>query len=135
MCFRLQSSDCGLRVSTAIGSERRFLTPLTDGDSLATARGTDSDCGFAPSPSLQVGFINSTASQSSNSRCDGASLCMPKSSGVATNPAPKYCCQTRLTIERAVVGELRSTSHFAKASRSGAAPAGKGCRNAGTPGV
>jgi hypothetical protein len=33
--------ECEFRVSTASGSERRFLSLLTDRDSLATARGTD----------------------------------------------------------------------------------------------
>ena len=46
---------------------------------------------------------------------------MPKFSDVATMPVPKYACQMRLTMERAVVGVLGSTSHFANsdAFRSG----------------
>ena len=34
--------------------------------------------------------------------------------GGATRPVPKYACQMRLTIARAVVGERRSTSQRAK---------------------
>ena len=50
--------------------------------------------------------MNSQASQSSNSGCDGVSLCVPRSSLMLTNPVPKYACQTRLTNARAVVGDL-----------------------------
>jgi hypothetical protein len=49
-------------------------------------------------------------------------------------PVPKYDCQIRLTMERAVVGERRSTSHFAKVSRLRGAPSGSECRKAGVPG-
>src|SRR5437879_8483268 len=84
---------------------------------------------------LQPRSMNSTASQSSSSGCEGVSLCDPRSSLVLTRPVPKYVCQTRLTNERAVVGDLRSTSHWAKSSRVAGAPAGSGCRNAGTPGA
>src|SRR6266568_7434408 len=41
----------------------------------------------------------------------------------------------RLTNARAVVGDLRSTSHFARVSREPLASGGSGCRNAGTPKV
>ena len=51
-----------------------------------------------------------------------------------TRPVPKYDCQTRLTNTRAVVGDPRSTSQRAKASRVGSQPSGSGCRTAGTPG-
>ena len=77
--------------------------------------------------------MNSQASQSSNSGCDGISQRVPKSSGVSTRPLPKYVCQTRFTNARAVVGDFRSTSHFAKVSREPSASGGSGCRNAGTP--
>ena len=79
--------------------------------------------------------MNSQASQSSSSGCDGGSLCVPRSSLVLTNPVPKYACQTRLTNARAVVGDLRSTSQRAKVSRVGSQPSGSGCRKAGTPAV
>ena len=69
--------------------------------------------------------MNSTASQSSNSGCDGASDCVPRSSLVLTSPVPKYDCQTRLTIERAVVGDCGSTSQRANVSRVGGAFSGK----------
>ena len=62
---------------------------------------------------LQPRSMNSTASQSSSSGCDGGSLCVPRSSLVPTRPVPKYACHMRLTNERAVVGELRSTSQRA----------------------
>ena len=37
--------------------------------------------------------MNSVASQSSNSGCDGGSPCDPKFSAVLTSPMPKYICQ------------------------------------------
>ena len=77
--------------------------------------------------------MNSTASQSSNSGWLGASLWVPKSSGVATRPVPKYACHIRLTNTRAVVGALGSTSHFAKVRRVGGASAGSGWSDLGTP--
>src|SRR5258708_18945536 len=64
-----------------------------------------------------VGSMNSQASQSSSSGCDGASLCMPKSSGVLTIPLPKYVCHNRLTSTRAVVGDFLSDNHRANANR------------------
>src|SRR5437667_12129425 len=83
---------------------------------------------------------------------------MPKSSGVLTMPWPKYVCQRRFTITRAVVGDFLSTSHFAKVRRDGApnsgsarvsaegevetrrtgvprSEPGSGCKYAGTPAV
>src|SRR6266850_1576339 len=66
---------------------------------------------------FRVGCMSSHASQSSNSGCEGGSLCIPKSSGVVTIPMPKYACHRRLTTARAVVGERPSMSHFANASR------------------
>src|SRR5437588_9771864 len=65
--------------------------------------------------------MTSTASQSSSSGCDGASLWVPRSSLVLTRPVPKYACQTRLTSARAVVGDFGSTSQRAKSRRLGAA--------------
>ena len=80
--------------------------------------------------------MNSTASQSSSSGCDGGSHCTPRSSLVATMPVPKYACQTRLTSDRAVVGESRLASHFANVNRDGLTAAESArSRNAGTPGV
>src|SRR5262249_34915053 len=85
-------------------------------------------------PDSPVGSMNSTASQSSISGWLGGSLWVPRSSLVLTRPVPKYACQTRFTNERAAVGDLRSTSHLAKVSRSAFASLGSACRNAGTPG-
>ena len=48
---------------------------------------------------LQPRSMNSPASQSSSSGWEGGSLCVPKSSLVATRPVPKYACQTRLTSD------------------------------------
>ena len=49
-------------------------------------------------------------------------------------PVPKYACQTRLTIDRAVVGAWRSTSQRANVRRFAGWSVGSGLRNAGTPG-
>ena len=57
------------------------------------------------------------ASQSSNSGCVGRSPRRPKSLGVATMPWPKWCCQSRFTITRAVSGLSGCATHFASASR------------------
>ena len=48
--------------------------------------------------------MNSVASQSSRSGCDGGSPRKPKLSEVVTKPVPKYSCQIRLTVTRAVSG-------------------------------
>ena len=48
--------------------------------------------------------MNWMANQSSNSGCVGGSPRVPKLEGVATIPLPKWCCQMRLTITRAVRG-------------------------------
>ena len=53
---------------------------------------------------LQPRFMNSTASQSSSCGCVGGSPILPKLSSVATMPRPKWWCQMRLTITRAVSG-------------------------------
>src|SRR5262249_5516998 len=84
---------------------------------------------------LQPRSMNSTASQSSSSGCEGGSLCVPRSSLVTTSPVPKYACQARLTSARAVVGDFSSTSHFANVNRVGGASGGSGCSTSGTPGV
>ena len=68
---------------------------------------------------LQPRSMNSTASQSSSSGCDGGSLCLPKFSVVLTRPVPKYPCHIRFTIARAVVGAWRSTSQRANVKRLG----------------
>ena len=62
--------------------------------------------------------MNSTASQSSSSGCTGNSPCAPKSSTVLTMPKPKYDCQKRFTVTRAVSGLARSTSQRARPRRS-----------------
>jgi hypothetical protein len=54
---------------------------------------------------------NSTASQSSNSGCDGNSPVMPKSPAVRTSPTPKSSCQNRLTVTRAMSGCSGRKSH------------------------
>ena len=76
---------------------------------------------------------NSVASQSSNSGCDGHSPCDPKSSVVFTIPVPKYICQKRFIVTRAVSGLAGSVSHLAKPRRLFGAPAGSGGSTAGTP--
>ena len=63
---------------------------------------------------------NSTASQSSSSGCDGGSPILPKLLGVRTMPSPKWCCQRRLTITRAVSGLSRRRQPLGEAA---AAPA------------
>ena len=47
---------------------------------------------------------NSEASQSSSSGCDGFPPLRPKSLGVSTRPLPKWPCQMRFTMTRAVSG-------------------------------
>src|SRR5262245_60597281 len=71
-----------------------------------------------PSYAHAVGELNSQASQSSNSGCEGASPWRPKSSLVLTSPVPKQRSQSRLTVTRAVRGFCGSTSQRARASRS-----------------
>src|ERR1044072_8141151 len=61
--------------------------------------------------------VNSVASQSSSSGCDGASPWDPKSSDVLTIPTPKYCCQNRFTVTRDNSGFAGSTSQFARPRR------------------
>ncbi len=46
-------------------------------------------------------LTNSPASHSSNSGCVGLAPAFPKSFGVATSPAPMWCCHSRFTITRA----------------------------------
>ncbi len=48
--------------------------------------------------------MNSCASQSSSSGCEGFVPLRPKSLGVSTRPVPKCPCQMRFTITRAVSG-------------------------------
>src|SRR5437868_4790580 len=60
---------------------------------------------------------NSIAIQSSNSGCDGASPCEPKSPAVLTIPLPKTSCQKRFTATREVRGFDASTIHFASPRR------------------
>src|SRR6202030_2071136 len=84
------------------------------------------------------------ASQSSNSGCDGASPILPKLLGVRTIPSPKWCCQMRFTITRAVNGFSGSATHSANPRRRHVvcAPAGAvgktystGLATESTPGV
>ena len=48
--------------------------------------------------------MNSHASQSSSSGCDGGSPCEPRSSSVFDRPMPKNCFQSRFIVTRAVSG-------------------------------
>ena len=68
---------------------------------------------------LQPFSTNSTASQSSNSGCDGGAPIVPKSSLVSTRPRPYRASQRRLTITRAVSGLSRLTSQRARPRRFG----------------
>ena len=77
---------------------------------------------------------SSVASQSSSSGCDGGSPWTPKFSAVLTRPVPKWCCQIRLTVTRAVSGFSGAASHRARPSRLRGTPEGNGGRHAGTPG-
>ena len=66
---------------------------------------------------LQLLWINSVASQSRSSGCNGAGVCVPKSFAFETSHCPKWPCQIRLTITRAVRGFDRWVSHRASAVR------------------
>ena len=66
---------------------------------------------------LQPRATNSVASQSSSSGWRRPSPIVPKSLGVATIPRPKWCCQRRLTITRAVSGLSGRVSQSASAVR------------------
>src|SRR5438045_479791 len=61
--------------------------------------------------------MNSAASQSNNSGCEGIAPWVPKSFSVSTRPTPKYCCQTRFIVTRAVSGFFGSTSQREKSNR------------------
>src|SRR5262249_48796561 len=63
------------------------------------------------------GETNSLASQSSSSGCVGGVPRLPKLLVERTMPRPKWCCQTRLTITRAVSGLSLLAIQFANASR------------------
>src|SRR6266478_2207710 len=65
------------------------------------------------------GATNSAASQSSSSGCVGGEPWAPKSFSVSTRPRPKYCCQRRLTVTRAVSGLAGSTIQRARSRRLG----------------
>ena len=77
---------------------------------------------------------NSTASQSSNSGCDGNSPETPKSPAVRTRPVPNNSLQKRFTVTRAVSGCSGRSSHFASPNRLCGKSAGKGGSIAGVPG-
>ncbi len=91
---------------------------------------------------LQPRAANSTASQSSRAGWLGDSPWRPKSFGVVTRPAPKWCCQIRLAMTRPSKGWDSSVSQRANAARrpgtaGDAVPAsasGPGPRAAGKPG-
>ena len=80
--------------------------------------------------------MNSMASQSSSSGCDGGVPCVPKSFSVSTRPRPKYCCQTRFTITRAVSGFSRADEPLREVEpvRLAVDDARNGCSTAGVPG-
>src|SRR5262245_14874078 len=104
--------DCGLRripdPDCELGfADSRYVALITivfSSDFTSHLR----DCGFTFSPALPL--INSTASQSSNSGCEGRSPRKPKSSVVLTNPTPNNICQKRLTVTRLVSGFDECTS-------------------------
>ena len=62
----------------------------------------------------QPDSTNSTASQSSSSGCEGRMPVLPKLLGVRTMPSPKWCCQIRFTITRAVKGLSRDAIQLPK---------------------
>src|SRR4051812_17033970 len=64
-----------------------------------------------------AGAMNSHASQSRSSGCVGRWPRVPKSFGVGTSPRPKWCCQMRLTMTRAVSGLLVLAIQSAKVAR------------------
>src|SRR5215212_3948606 len=66
----------------------------------------------------QPSSMNRTASQSSNCGCVGGSARVPKSLGVRTIPSPKWCCQLRFTITRAVSGLSRLAMSVAISRRA-----------------
>ena len=106
----------------------------------ATTSGRRSRAGSAGASRLsrQPPSISSAASQSSSSGCVGGSPSWPKSFGRRTIPRPKWYCQSRLAITRAVSGlravgqPLRQGPPLA-AARSRTWPCGSP-RIAGTPG-
>ena len=61
--------------------------------------------------------MNSLASQSSNSGCEGFSDMLPKSSGEETKPSPKCLSQTRFMATRAVSGLSLLAMDFANSKR------------------
>src|SRR5581483_12385256 len=79
--------------------------------------------------------MNSVASQSSSSGLLGGSPWDPKSSELLTKPVPKYICQYRLTVTRAVNGLAGLTSQRASVSRFAGASLGRGGSAEGTPAV
>ena len=103
-CFRGRSiADCGLRIADCrIG----IRNPQSEIRNLKLCRYVSlvriSRCSFFSDQSASC--MNQSASQSSSSGCVGRAPIWPKSLGVATSPSPKWCCQTRLTITRAVSG-------------------------------
>ena len=68
----------------------------------------------------QPDSTNRAASQSSSAGFDGAFSARAEVVGVRTRPSPKWCCQIRLTITRAVSGLSGRASH--SASSQPAAP-------------
>src|SRR5262245_40535366 len=85
------------------------------------------ECGATPeSASVAVPEEKTLASQSRSSGCVGQSPCEPKFSADFTKPLPKYICQYRFTVTRAVRGWSSCTSHRAKSRRVSAVPAGAG---------
>ena len=81
------------------------------------------------------GFMNSAASQSSNSGCVGHSPCDPMSSSTLVMPMPKNWRHSRLTKTRAVSGFCWLTSQLARSSRVARCPPVSNLpRKAGTAG-
>ena len=66
---------------------------------------------------FQPCWTKSAANQSSNSGCVGLPPLAPRLFGLAASGWPKCCCQTRLTMERAVNGFPGSAIQRANARR------------------
>ena len=66
---------------------------------------------------LQPSSTKRLASQSSNAGCVGLEPIFPKLLAFPAKPRPKWCCQIRFAITRAVSGLRESAIHFASAER------------------
>ncbi len=131
--------------TTSASTRNRFWRPsrtLPGSRPASSARGRD-DCRYVAEVTivriktlrLQPEAMNSVASQSSNSGCDGGSPWSPKFSVVATSPRPKRDCHSALTATLAVSGFAGSISHRPRSYRSGSPRRPRsGGKKAGVPG-